>query len=134
MDPVVATFKDQVLYLKHNLNAKAMSCSGGPLGKDRPTIDKAMLARFFKKTQKKAVRNVVLDHGVRLVQLRGERLLDEHVQAALRRLFGETLAPVAPLTLLIRAVAGGLLTAGVLAIVSKVGSARSAARPPRRKV
>jgi polyribonucleotide nucleotidyltransferase len=28
--------------------------------------DKAMLARYFKKVQKKAVRNVVLDHGVRL--------------------------------------------------------------------
>jgi rod shape-determining protein MreD len=60
-------------------------------------------------------------------------LLDEGLQAALRRLFGEAVAPVHPWTLLIRALAGGLLTAGILAIVSKVGSARSAARPPRRK-
>lgn len=60
-------------------------------------------------------------------------LLDEGLQAALRRLFGEAIAPVDPLTLSIRAVAGGLLTAGVLAIVSKVGSSRSAARPTRRK-
>lgn len=60
-------------------------------------------------------------------------LADEGLQAGLRRLFGETLAPVAPLTLLIRAVAGGLLTAGILAIVSRVGASRSAARPARRK-
>ena len=25
MDPVVATFRDQVLYLKHNLNARALA-------------------------------------------------------------------------------------------------------------
>jgi hypothetical protein len=29
MDPVLATFKDQVLYLKHNLNARAISSLGG---------------------------------------------------------------------------------------------------------
>ncbi len=33
---------------------------------DEEKTDKAMLARFFKKTQKKAVRNVCLDHGKRL--------------------------------------------------------------------
>jgi len=60
-------------------------------------------------------------------------LLDEGLQSALRRLFGETIAPVHPPTLLIRAVAGGLLTAGILAIVSRIGSSRSAARPSRRK-
>lgn len=60
-------------------------------------------------------------------------LLDEGLQAGVRRLFGEALAPVHPLTLVIRALAGGLLTAGVLAIVGKIGRARSAARPARRK-
>jgi hypothetical protein len=29
MDPVLATFKDQVLFLKHNLNARAISSLGG---------------------------------------------------------------------------------------------------------
>jgi hypothetical protein len=29
MDPVLATFRDQVLYLKHNLNARAVSSLGG---------------------------------------------------------------------------------------------------------
>ncbi len=33
---------------------------------DEEKTDKAMLGRFFKKTQKKAVRNVCLDHGKRL--------------------------------------------------------------------
>lgn len=33
---------------------------------DEEKTDKAMLARYFKKTQKMAVRNVVLDHGKRL--------------------------------------------------------------------
>src|SRR5690606_6971870 len=33
---------------------------------EKASADKAMLARYFKKAQKKAVRNVVLDHGVRL--------------------------------------------------------------------
>jgi cell shape-determining protein MreD len=61
------------------------------------------------------------------------RLFDEGLQAGVRRLFGEALAPVHPLTLVIRALAGGLLTAGVLAIVGKIGRARSAARPARRK-
>jgi len=60
-------------------------------------------------------------------------LLDEGLQAALRRLFGETLAPVAVSTLAVRALAGGLLTAAVLVILSRTGSARSAARPKHRK-
>ncbi len=29
MDPVIATFRDQVLYLKHNLNARAIASLGG---------------------------------------------------------------------------------------------------------
>ena len=60
-------------------------------------------------------------------------LLDEALQAGLRRLFGDALAPVHVSTVLLRAAAGGLLTAAVLAIVSRVGSTRSAARPARRK-
>ncbi|HEX4825212.1 MAG TPA: rod shape-determining protein MreD [Candidatus Polarisedimenticolaceae bacterium] len=60
-------------------------------------------------------------------------LLDEGLQAGIRRLFGESLAPVHPVTLAVRALAGGLLTAFVLAIVGKMGRARSAARPARRK-
>ena len=60
-------------------------------------------------------------------------LLDEGLQAGIRRLFGEALAPVHPVTLIVRCLAGGLLTAGILAIVGKVGRARSAARPGRRK-
>jgi rod shape-determining protein MreD len=60
-------------------------------------------------------------------------LLDEGLQAGFRRLFGESLAPVSPVALLVRALAGGLLTAAILAIVGKIGRARSAARPARRK-
>lgn len=60
-------------------------------------------------------------------------LLDEGLQAALRRLFGDAVVPVHPWALSMRALAGGLLTAGILATVSRVGSSRSAARPPRRK-
>lgn len=61
-------------------------------------------------------------------------ILDEGLQAGLRRLFGEALAPVSLATLAIRALTGGLLTAAVLAIVGKLGTARSAARPKHRKV
>lgn len=61
-------------------------------------------------------------------------LLDEALQVGLHRLFGDALATVRPATLAGRALASGLLAALVLAIVSKVGSARSAARPARRKV
>jgi hypothetical protein len=43
-------------------------------------------------------------------------LLDELLQAALRRLFGEAVMPIGAAALGIRAVAGGLLTAAVLAI------------------
>ena len=51
-------------------------------------------------------------------------LLDEGLQTALRRLFGEAVAPVSLVTLGIRAVAGGLLTAAVLVIVSRLGASR----------
>lgn len=60
-------------------------------------------------------------------------VLDEGLQTALRRLFGEAVVPVGVATLGIRAVAGGLLTAGVLAIVSKFGTSRRAARQKPRK-
>ena len=60
-------------------------------------------------------------------------LVDEGLQVALRRLFGEALAPVDVASLGIRAVAGGLLTATVLAIVSKFGTSRRAARQKHRK-
>jgi len=61
-------------------------------------------------------------------------LVDEGLQTALRRLFGEAVAPVSVLTLGIRAIAGGLLTAAVLAIVSKFGTSRRATRHKPRKV
>jgi len=60
-------------------------------------------------------------------------LLDEGLQTALRRLFGEIVAPVGLVTLGIRAVAGGLLTAAVLFIVSKFGVSRRAIRQKARK-
>ena len=55
------------------------------------------------------------------------------LETAFRRLFGEPLAPIAPWALLVRAACGGLLTAGVLAIVGRVGSPRGAPRGPRRR-
>jgi len=60
-------------------------------------------------------------------------LLDELLQSALRRLFGEAVMPIDAASLGIRAVAGGLLTAAVLAILSKFGTRRRAARPKTRK-
>lgn len=39
MDPVLAAFKDQVLYLKHNLNAKAIAALEGELGTIRSDVD-----------------------------------------------------------------------------------------------
>jgi rod shape-determining protein MreD len=60
-------------------------------------------------------------------------LVDEGLQTALRRLFGEAAAPVSGASLGIRAVAGGLLTAGVLAIVGKFGTSRRATRQKARK-
>jgi phage shock protein A len=39
MDPVLAAFKDQVLYLKHNLNAKAIAALEGQLGTIRTDVD-----------------------------------------------------------------------------------------------
>ena len=61
------------------------------------------------------------------------QLVDEGLQTALRRLFGEIVAPVGIASLGIRAVAGGLLTAAVLAIVSKFGASRRATRQKTRK-
>ncbi len=39
MDPVLAAFKDQVLYLKHNLNAKAIASLEGELSTIRSDVD-----------------------------------------------------------------------------------------------
>lgn len=39
MDPVLAAFKDQVLFLKHNLNAKAIASLKGELGSIRSDVD-----------------------------------------------------------------------------------------------
>ena len=60
-------------------------------------------------------------------------LVDVGLQTGLRRLFGEAVAPVGIAPLGIRAVAGGLLTAGVLAIVGKFGTSRRATRQKARK-
>jgi rod shape-determining protein MreD len=60
-------------------------------------------------------------------------LLDEGLQAAVRRLFSDAVAPVSPGTLGGRALAGGLLAAGVLYIVNRAGSARRKPAAPRRK-
>jgi rod shape-determining protein MreD len=60
-------------------------------------------------------------------------LVDEGLQTALRRLFGGAVAPVSALTLGIRAAAGGLLTAAVLAIVGKFGTSRRVTRQKPRK-
>ena len=60
-------------------------------------------------------------------------LVDVGLQTGLRRLFGEAVAPVGVATLGLRAVAGGLLTAGVLAIVGKFGTSRRATRQKARK-
>ena len=60
-------------------------------------------------------------------------IVDEGLQTALRRLFGGAVAPVGIATLGIRAVAGGLLTAAVLDIVGKFGTARRATRQKHRK-
>jgi chromosome segregation ATPase len=40
MDPVLAAFKDQVLYLKHNLNAKAIAALEGELTTIRTNVDR----------------------------------------------------------------------------------------------
>ena len=60
-------------------------------------------------------------------------LVGEGLQTALRRLFGDAVAPVSLASLGIRAAAGGLLTAGVLAIVGKFGASRRATRQKPRK-
>jgi rod shape-determining protein MreD len=60
-------------------------------------------------------------------------LVDEGLQTALRRLFGDAVAPVGGVSLGIRAVTGGLLTAAVLAIVGRFGTTRRATRQKLRK-
>jgi rod shape-determining protein MreD len=60
-------------------------------------------------------------------------LVDEGLQTALRRLFGEAVVPLGAASLGIRAVAGGLLTAAVLTIVGKFGTSRRPARQKSRK-
>ena len=60
-------------------------------------------------------------------------ILDEVLQTALRALFAETVMPIDPTSLAFRAVSGGLLTAAVLAILSKFGTRRAATRPKPRK-
>ena len=60
-------------------------------------------------------------------------LVDEGLQAVLRRLFGEAVAPVSVAALGMRSVAGGLLTAAVLAILGKFGTSRRATRQKARK-
>jgi cell shape-determining protein MreD len=57
-------------------------------------------------------------------------LVDSGLQTALRRLFGEAVVPLTATSLGVRAVAGGLLTAGVLTMLSKFGRSR---RPTRQK-
>jgi cell shape-determining protein MreD len=60
-------------------------------------------------------------------------LVDLALQTAVRRLFGEAVAPVSAVTLALRALAGGALTAGVLAVVAKFGVTRRATpRKPRK--
>jgi rod shape-determining protein MreD len=61
-------------------------------------------------------------------------LLDVALQAGVRRLFGEAWGPVSLAVLLARGVVGGLLTAGVLAIVDRGTKRRKSAAPVRRKV
>lgn len=62
------------------------------------------------------------------------QVLDVLLQAVVRRMFGDAIGPLLPVTLLVRAGAGGLLTAAVLAIVNRVGaSRRKTAAPARRK-
>ena len=57
-------------------------------------------------------------------------LLDEALQAGIRKLFGSALAPVAVSSLAIRALLGGVMTAGVLAVVGMFGAGRRGA--PRK--
>jgi rod shape-determining protein MreD len=61
-------------------------------------------------------------------------LVDEGLQTALRRLFGEAVVTVGVASVGIRAVSGGLLTAAVLAILGKFGTNRRATRPKPRRV
>ena len=60
-------------------------------------------------------------------------ILDLVLQLALRRTFGEASAPVGVAPLAIGAVAGGLLTAAVLTVVSQFGTSRRIVRQKARK-
>jgi rod shape-determining protein MreD len=55
------------------------------------------------------------------------------LDAGIRHLFGEVLAPVPAWVLVVRTVLGGLLTAAVLAIVGRAASVRGPAKVPRRR-
>ena len=44
IDPVLATLKDNVLYLKHNLNARAIASLRGELGNVNADVDKLIEA------------------------------------------------------------------------------------------
>jgi rod shape-determining protein MreD len=60
-------------------------------------------------------------------------VVDEGLQTALRRLFGDAVAPVGAATLAIRALTGGLLTALVLFMLGKFGTSRRAPRQKARR-
>ena len=60
-------------------------------------------------------------------------IVDVALEAGVRRLFGESLAPVSAPALLARGLAGGLLTAAVLAIVDRGAKRRTTSAPARRK-
>jgi rod shape-determining protein MreD len=60
-------------------------------------------------------------------------VVDEGLQTALRRLFGDAVAPFGAGPLAIRALTGGLLTALVLFILGKFGTNRRAPRQKARR-
>ena len=60
-------------------------------------------------------------------------LVDAGLQTAVRWLFGDTVVPVTPMSLAIRALAGGVSTALALAVVGKFGASRRAAPRKQRK-
>jgi rod shape-determining protein MreD len=60
-------------------------------------------------------------------------LVDEVLQSAVRRLFGQAMAPAHAVTYAAGAAVSGLLTAGVLVIVNKFGVSRRAAPKKQRK-
>jgi rod shape-determining protein MreD len=55
------------------------------------------------------------------------------LDAGVRHLFGEAIAPIPAWVLVVRTILGGLLTALVLAIVGKVAHVRGPAKGPRRR-